>query len=229
MGAQNGRERENDRGGIAARVGDEAGRGDGRSVQFRGAVDRLGLDVSCGLGVGCLEHVDCAVGVVLPTPGGGEIDDAQAASQGFGDPGAGLLVGGGQEEKIDGFSLEIVPGPGFNKGFVGVGKTGELRMEVGETDSVCLLAEAAQEGWWSGSQARVAEEDVSEFGAGVACDAGDRDAKCLGRACGVVRLDFGSRGRMSRRTRLNDGEAVANMARLSLLQPRWRVQVPVES
>src|SRR5579862_2213167 len=57
-------EAENDGGGVAAGVGDEAGVADFVAVQFGTAVDGLGLQPGCSCGIGVLEFIDGAVDVV---------------------------------------------------------------------------------------------------------------------------------------------------------------------
>ncbi len=65
LGAEDGREREDDRRGVTAGVGDEARVADRRSVQLGRAVDGFGLGFVGGRGVGVLELVDGAVGRVV--------------------------------------------------------------------------------------------------------------------------------------------------------------------
>ena len=61
------------------------------------------------LGVGVGEFVDGAVGGLVKTPGAAEVDDADAAGEGLGDPLAGLLVGRGEEEELDAAVCELLP------------------------------------------------------------------------------------------------------------------------
>ncbi len=76
VGADERSEREDDGGGVAAGVGDEAGGFDLGGVELGRAVDGFGLELRGAVRVGVVELVDGAVGVVLQAPGGGEVDDA---------------------------------------------------------------------------------------------------------------------------------------------------------
>ena len=105
--AEQGSEREDDGGGVAAGVRDEIRCGDGRAVELGVAVDGGLLE---RVGGGCVfELVDGAVGRVLQPPGGGEIDNLDAVGECYGCELAGLLVGCGEKEKLDAFALELFP------------------------------------------------------------------------------------------------------------------------
>ncbi len=95
VGAEEWGQTEDDGGGVAAGVGDEAGGGDGGPVELGGAVYGFALECLRGCGVGVGELVDGAVGVVLEAPGGGEVNDADVVGEGLRGPLAGLLVGRG--------------------------------------------------------------------------------------------------------------------------------------
>ena len=151
-------------------------------MQFGRAVDGFGLQgFGCG-GCGVFEAIDGTVLGGMETPGTAEVDDAKTAGEGFGNPGAGLVVGGGEEEEMDVFAFEVGPLPGVDFGSVGVREAGELGMEVGEALGVAGVAEAAEEEGRDVPQAGMAEQKASEFGAGVAADAGDGDAGSGGAA-----------------------------------------------
>ena len=113
----------------------------------------------------------------MEAPSPAQVHDPNVAHKGFRDPGARLLMGGGEEKEVDAFALESGPGEGSQNGFVGVGKAGELGMEFGEGLGGLVGVEAAKEDRVRGSEARVMEEDAREFSAGVARNAGDRSAK----------------------------------------------------
>src|ERR1700722_19819036 len=69
------REREDDRGRIAARVGDQTGFADRVAVQLRAPVDCLCLQPGCRFGTYVLQMVDGAIGVVFQTPCSAKVDD----------------------------------------------------------------------------------------------------------------------------------------------------------
>ena len=111
-GLNEGSQGEDDGGGVAAGVGDEACVGDLVAVEFGAAVDGFGLEVGGVLGVGVVEFVDGAVGAVLQTPCAAEVDDLDAPLDGFGNPLAGLLVGSGEEEDLDAGVDDALPSEG---------------------------------------------------------------------------------------------------------------------
>ncbi len=107
-------EGEDDGGGVAAGVGYEAGVADFVAVKLGGTVYGFGLDPCRVSGIGVLELVDGAVRVVLEAPGATQIDDFDVVSDGGGDPLAGLLVRGGEEENLDAGTGSALPTEGEN-------------------------------------------------------------------------------------------------------------------
>lgn len=178
VGAHEWSEREDDGGGVAAGVRDEAGVADGRRVELGRAVDGFGLEFGGAVGVGVVELVDGAVGFVLETPGGGEVDDLDVVLEGDGGEFAGLLMRQGEEEEVDAFFGEGLEGEGDDEGGVGVGGAGEGRVDVGEAQGLFGACAAEEDG--RGGEARVVEEKARELGASVAGDAGDGDAEGRG-------------------------------------------------
>ena len=140
VGAEEWGQREDDRGGVAAGVGDESCRGDGGGVELGGAVDGFGLERGGGFGVGVVEFVYCSVGLLLETPGSAEVNDADACSDGCGDVFARLLMRGGEEEDVDGFLFQELPVEGDNAERVGVGQAGELGVQAGKCNGVRACA-----------------------------------------------------------------------------------------
>ena len=173
IGAEQGSQRENDGRGVAAGVGYEAGLGDGRAVELGGAVDGFGLQGGGGGGV--FEIVDGSVAIFLEPPCGGEIDDANAMSEGLGSPLAGLLMRRGEEKEINRFSLELFPVKRDDGEAIGVGEAGELGVKGGEGHGCGFRfgGSAAEENGWRGGEARVEEEEAREFSAGVSGDSGN--------------------------------------------------------
>ncbi len=103
---------EDDGGGVAAGVGDEARVADLVAVEFGTAVDSFDLELRGVGGVGVVELVDGAVGVVLEAPGTAEVDDFDALSDGGGDPLARLLVRRCEEEYLDAGTCGAFPAEG---------------------------------------------------------------------------------------------------------------------
>ena len=102
------------------------------AVKFGASVDCFGLEGGGMVGVGVLEAVDGAVGVLLQTPCAAEVDDLDAMFDGLRDPLAGLFVWGGEEEDLDAGVDDELPAEG--KDFVGLTVTCdcELGMKVFE-------------------------------------------------------------------------------------------------
>src|SRR5580692_10152801 len=69
-----GREREDDGGGVAAGIGDETSVGDLVPVEFRASVDCFGLKVSRVVWVCVVELIEGAVGALFETPGSAKVD-----------------------------------------------------------------------------------------------------------------------------------------------------------
>jgi hypothetical protein len=147
-------------------------------VQLRRAVDGLGLELGGAVGVGVVELIDGAVFIVLQTPGGGEIDNADAMRESDRSEIARLLVRQREEEHVDAFLLESLPGEGNDQGGVGVGCTEERRMDVDEAQGL-FGALAAQEDRRRG-EARMVQEDARELGPGITGDARDGNAQRIG-------------------------------------------------
>ena len=82
------------------------------SVELGRAVDGLGLELRGAVWVRVVQLVDGAVVGVLQTPGGGEVDDADAVRESDGRELARLLVRQREEEEVDALFGERVPGEG---------------------------------------------------------------------------------------------------------------------
>ena len=88
-------------GGVTAGISYEAGSADCVAVKLGGTVYGFRLEL-CGVGgVGVVELVDGSVGVVLEAPGTAQVDDLDVVGEGGGNPLAGLLVRGREEENLD--------------------------------------------------------------------------------------------------------------------------------
>ena len=103
-------------------------------MEFGAAVDGFGLETARVLGVSVGEFVDGSVRGVLEPPCAAEIDDLDAAFDGFGDPLARLLVRCSEEQDFGSGVYESLPGEG--KDLVGVLVTcdRELRVDVFEVE-----------------------------------------------------------------------------------------------
>ena len=147
-------------------------------MQLGQAVDGFGLQLRGAVGVGVVQLVDGAVLRVLQTPGGGEVDDADAVRESDGRELARLLVRQREEEEVDAFFGECVPGEGNDLGGVRVGRAAERWMKVDEARSL-FGAFAAEEERRRG-ETRMMQQNARELGAGIAGDACDGDAKRVG-------------------------------------------------
>src|ERR1700744_4590257 len=103
VGANEWSETEDDRGRIAARVGDEARGPDLSGVQLGRTIDGLGLQLRGAFRVSVVQLVDGAILRVLQAPGGGEVDDANAMRESDGRELAGLLMRQREKEDVDAF------------------------------------------------------------------------------------------------------------------------------
>ena len=165
---------EDDRGGVAAGVGDEASVADLVSVKLGAAVDGFGLEEGRVLGVGVFELIDASIGAVPETPCTAEVDDLDAPLDGFGNPLAGLLVGSGEEQDLDSAVDDALPSEGEDLvGFVACYR--ELRVDVFEAE-VCGCvgfsgaAEKCRDGF---AEPGMMQEQARKFATRVAADTGD--------------------------------------------------------
>ena len=70
--------------------------------------------------------------VVLEAPGAAQVDDFDVLSDGGGDPLAGLLVRGGEEENLDAGTSGSLPAKGENLVNASMACCGQLRVQVFE-------------------------------------------------------------------------------------------------
>jgi len=180
-------EGEDDGGGVAAGVGDDAGTANLVAMEFRAAVDGFGLKLGGVFGVGVFEFIYGAVRGLVETPCAAEVDDPDAALDGFGDPLAGLLVRCGEEEDLGTGVGEFLPAEGMNFVLLAAPWSREMRVQVFEVrgDGGFGFACTAQKDWGCFAQAGMVQEKACEFAARVAAHARDRDSGCSG-----LRLHF---------------------------------------
>ncbi len=88
---------------------------DGVAMKLRAAVDGFGLEGGGESGIGVFEAVDFTVDCMLQAPCSAEVDDLDAAGKSFGDPLAGLLVWGREEEDFDTGVDDTVPAEGMDR------------------------------------------------------------------------------------------------------------------
>ncbi len=179
------RKREDDRGGVAAWIGDQARVPDLVTMQLRASVDGFRLKLGGMLRVGVFQLVDRAIGVVFQAPGAAQVDDLDASLDRLGHPLARLLVRSREKQYFDAGIGDALPTEGEDLRLSDDPRHYELRVQVFEISCGFGLrfTGAAEEGRLRFLQAGVMQQQAREFAAGVAADT------CYGGARAPVALD----------------------------------------
>jgi hypothetical protein len=107
-----GREREDDGGGVAAGVGDEACAGNLVAVELGRSIDCLGLQRGGEIWICVVQLINGAVGALLEAPSSAEVDDFDSVLDGLRHPLPGLFVRGREEQDFDACVDDALPGEG---------------------------------------------------------------------------------------------------------------------
>src|SRR5580658_3389737 len=146
------------------------------------AVDRFRLNRGRNCRVFVLEFVDGAMRRIGETPGAAEVDDAQATVESFWNPLAGLLVRRSEKENFDAALFEQIPGEGNLFERAGAVVVAELGMNLDQRHAAarCVFGfDAAGKDWGRSFEARMAQQEASQFGACIPGYADDCGLNCL--------------------------------------------------
>jgi hypothetical protein len=158
------------------------------------AVDRLGLNGRSLRSAFVSEGVDGAIGRLGEPPSAAEIDDADAASEGLGDPLARLLVGRGEKEDLNAAIGQELPGERLLCQLGSSVVVGKLGMDLDKRHTAAgrvLVVDTSGKDRWRALEAWVVEQEPGEFATGVACDTDDRglDGVVMTRARSLAGFD----------------------------------------
>ena len=171
---------ENDGGGVAAGIGDEASITNLSAMKLGHTVDGFGLRGGGERGGFIVKFVDGAIGGGVQTPCAAEVDDAHAALQGFGSEFTRGLMGCGEEEDIDVVLGEMLPGEGVQAQIAraaGICKRGVDFSEGNTAAETVYFVDATDEDRRLTGEAGMADEKARKLSACVASDTEDGGLK----------------------------------------------------
>ena len=160
-------QRDDDRGGIAARVRDQRGAGDLVLWQFRQAIHGFAGNRFCRGGIGIVEAIDGAMRFLLQPPGSAQIDHPHASLESLWSPFPRGFVRGSEEEKLHATFAQLAP---VKRMHAQLSVPEHVWVVVGQIGGGVGFTREEQ---WLG-ETRMSAEKTREFKAGVAGRANDR-------------------------------------------------------
>ncbi len=217
-------QRQNDRGRVAAGIGDEARSGNLCAMQLRHSVNGLRLGGRGQFGVVVLEGVDSAVGRLGEPPRAAQVDDPHSVPERIRNPLARLLVRRGEKQNVNAPLCQQLPGKGLQLQGACASAIGQLRMNFGQRQPAAgrvALVHAAGEDRGLALETGMPQQQPGQFGARVPCDSHYRCLHRIGHDSSIV-LNRDSTS-LARRRSGQITSTVSSPARVptTSVQPSW--------